>query len=138
MLQGMPGITFDAFDGEGPINVGRVFVLLPARARSLTWRASRSFDPVASPTTATLVTLVHNLADEEAALPSDTMARLIDADLQILDGELRGFDDQTDQLDFIVRSVRGDQWDIEARRPEELDQIAAQIPSWSQHPQPIL
>ena len=81
---------------------------------------------------------MYDLADEQAALPSDVIAQLTSADLQVIGGELRGFDRRTDQLEFIVRSVRGDEWDIEARYSEELEQIAARVPSWRPHPEPIL
>lgn len=60
-------------------------------------------------------------------MPSDTVARVIAADFQVIDGELRELDDGAGQLDFIIRSVRGDETDSEARRPEDLDQIVAEI-----------
>lgn len=126
----MPGITFDAFDEDAPIGIGRVFGLLPARAQQLTWQASSRLEAVPSPTTEHLVAVVHGLADEHAEIPSDVLAQLVAADLQVIDGELRGLDDRTNQIDFIIRSVRGDEWDIEARNPQELDLIAAQIRSW--------
>lgn len=138
ILQDMPGITFDAFDGDAPIGIGQVFGLLPTRARSFTWRASSWFEAVPSPAMEHLVAVVHGLADEEAEIPLDVLAQFLASDVQVIDGELRGFDDGTNQLDFIIRSVRGDEWDIEARNPEELDRIGAQIRSWRPHPQPIL
>lgn len=130
----MPGITFKTEDRW----LGSVFRFLPERAWALTWRATVDFELVPGADSGDLVEQVYRLADAGDPLPTGVVRQLVELDPQVIGGELRGFREGAEQPDFIPRSVRGDQWDIEAADPDELSAIAEQVSGSQPHPYPTL
>lgn len=131
---GLPGITFEA----GNYGLRAVFTLLPKRVWTLEWRAIPNFEVGSAPGREDVAQAVYRCADSGAGLRGDLLRHLVEADLQVIDGELAGYTEGPQAPDIILRSIRGDGWDIEARNPEELAAIASQIPSAHPHPDPKL
>jgi hypothetical protein len=133
----VPGITFEATQ---QYDFKQVFALLPDRAWALEWRPSRDFEIVHVPREDAIdvASLVYRCADDGVSLPSETLRLLVETNPQVIDGELVGFVPGAHEPDMLLRSVRGDEWDIETRDAEELASIARQIPVAQPHPQPKL
>ena len=129
----MFGVTIDAFDEAGPLGLGRIFSLLPSGSRQLSWHASRDFELAPSPESEDAAQGLYDSADVGGLVPPNLLTQLIEADMQVVDGELQGhYTDGTVRL--ILRSVHGDEWDIEASSASDLEMVRATVSSWRPYP----
>ena len=107
------GVTFRAWRGDAFIPLVEVLLAIGHAALDRRWSLR---DTEFAPGWRGSDELTH-IAAASTSVPTLKLIDLVSDGIQLVDGELIGEDENRERAPLKVRSVRGDDWDVEAEDP---------------------
>jgi len=119
------GISFPARGGFE--RLADVLGVLPDAWQHV-WRPAE-IELVSCPETESDVSEAHRLSDLGDTVPIHLLRRLAVANVQMIEGEWQALASDGHTILIVIRSVRGDEWDVQAADTAVLDHVRHRVPN---------
>jgi len=77
---------------------------------------------------------LHEISDGRQTVTGDELLAITESDVQLIEGELHGFEDVPERPWVVVRAVDGAWWDVESTDPRVLYLVKERFPDASELP----